>query len=540
MTSVRVERLDHLGLIASTIKDLGLIDMIDARLVPDAQEEITPGEAVAAMILNGLGFANKPLTLTPQFFANKPLDLLFREGVHAEMFNRFKLGRTLDEVHASGCDVLFSELALGVCAQEGIEQRFQHLDTTSFSLSGAYMPESDEQAIRITHGYSKDHRPDLKQAVLELLGSQDGGVPLVSKSWDGNASDTAIFKERAEAFLTTFAHSETPRYLVADAKLYSEDTATTLSQLGFITRIPATLKLVSPVIRQALQWDTWHHLDDTTRYQSIALCHYGMVHRWLVVSSQAALERADKSVSNAQQRELEALKKPLFHLQAKRFETPEAAQAALAALANSWRYHQLDTTWLIDHKRYACKGRPTPTSPIKSIEWQIQAQGRPDQEVIATRKQQSACYVIGTNIAARQLSDVQVIQAYKAQAHAEGGCRFLKDPLFFVSSLFVKKPSRIQGLLLVMTLALLVYSVTQRRLRQQLAAQNETIPNQINQPTQRPTLRWVFRLLEGIHRVRVTAQGQVQTVIEGLNDVQIKILRLFGDKVCRLYQISPG
>jgi len=133
-----------------------------------------------------------------------------------------------------------------------------------------------------------------------------------------------------------------------------------------------------------------------------------------------------------------------------------------------------------------------------------------------------------------------VIQAYKAQAHAEGGFRFLKDPVFFVSSLFVKKPSRIQGLLMVMTLALLVYAVTQRRLRQQLADQKETIPNQINQPTQRPTLRWVFQLLEGIHRVRVTAQGQVQNVIEGLNDVQIKILRLFGDEVCRLYQISPG
>ena len=49
----------------------------------------------------------------------------------------------------------------------------------------------------------------------------------------------------------------------------------------------------------------------------------------------------------------------------------------------------------------------------------------------------------------------------------EGGFRFLKDPLFFVSSLFVKKPCRIQGLLMVMTLALLVYSVAQRRMRQQ-------------------------------------------------------------------------
>src|SRR5205085_9637087 len=139
--------LDHLGLIASTIKDMGLIDLIDARLVPHDQEAITAGEAVAGMILNGLGFANKPLSLTPQFFANKPLDLLFREGVHAEMFNRFKLGRTLDEAYDYGCDLLFSELALGVCDQEGIDRRFNHLDTTSFSLSGAYVPDSDEQAI---------------------------------------------------------------------------------------------------------------------------------------------------------------------------------------------------------------------------------------------------------------------------------------------------------------------------------------------------------------------------------------------------------
>ena len=150
------------------------------------------------------------------------------------------------------------------------------------------------------------------------------------------------------------------------------------------------------------------------------------------------------------------------------------------------------------------------------------------------------CFVVGTNIEVSHLSDLEVMAAYKGQAQAEGGFRFLKDPLFFVSSLFVKKPCRIQGLLMVMTCALLVYSVAQRRLRHALARQNETIPNQINQPTARPTLRWVFQLLEGIHRVRVTVQGKVHNLIEGLNEVQIKILRLFGEEVCRLYQISPG
>ena len=210
MAQVRVERLDHLGVIASLIKDLGLIDMIDTRLVPDEQEMITPGEAVAAMILNGLGFANRPLSLIPQFFASKPLDLLLREGIDAEMFNRFKLGRTLDEAYAYGCHLLFEELALAVCAHEGIDLRFNHLDTTSFSLTGEYVPERDEHAIRITHGYSKDHRPDLKQAVLELMVSQDGGIPFVSKSWDGNTSDTQVFQKRAEALISAFKDTPSP------------------------------------------------------------------------------------------------------------------------------------------------------------------------------------------------------------------------------------------------------------------------------------------------------------------------------------------
>ena len=105
------------------------------------------------------------MSLTPQFFANKPLDLLFRPGVRADLFNRFKLGRSLDDVSSDGCDLLLSELALAVCAQEGIAQRFNHLDTTSFSLTGDDIPDSDAHAITMTHGYAKDHRPDVQQAV---------------------------------------------------------------------------------------------------------------------------------------------------------------------------------------------------------------------------------------------------------------------------------------------------------------------------------------------------------------------------------------
>jgi transposase len=540
MEKVHVERLDHLGVIASVINDLGLVDMINARLVPDPQEGLTPGEAVAGMILNGLGFAHRPWSLTPQFFASTPLDLLWHDGVRAEMFNRFKLGRTLDEAYAYGCDLLLHELALCVCAREGIELRCNHLDTTSFSLSGEYIPERDEQAMTITHGYSRDHRPDLKQVVLELLVSQDGGIPLVSKRGDGNTSDIEMCQARAQALLAAFQHAPHPRYLIADSKLYHEENATHLRHLGFITRIPNTMSSVSEAITQALALDCWHRFDDHTRDQRLELCHDGMAQRWLVVYSQAAYERAAATLNHARQREDEAIHKQLFHLQARRFATPEAAHEALTALAKGWTYHQLDSYHLTDHKRDARQGRPTPSMPVKAIDWHIQAHVRPAEAAIEHQTHRHACCVIGTNIGTSELQDPEVITAYKRQSQVEGGFRFLKDPLFFVSSLFVKKPCRIQGLLMVMTLAFLVYAVAQRRLRHQLAHHQETVPNQINQPTTSPTLRWVFQLLEGIHRVRMTVQGQGHDLIEGLNDVQINVLRLFGEAVCRLYQISPA
>jgi hypothetical protein len=79
--------------------------MITARLVPEAQEVLTPGEAVAGMMLNGVGFAKRPCSWTPQFFANTPLALVWREGLAAELCKRLQLGRTLDEAETDGGDV---------------------------------------------------------------------------------------------------------------------------------------------------------------------------------------------------------------------------------------------------------------------------------------------------------------------------------------------------------------------------------------------------------------------------------------------------
>ncbi len=93
---------------------------------------------------------------------------------------------------------------------------------------------------------------------------------------------------------------------------------------------------------------------------------------------------------------------------------------------------------------------------------------------------------------------------------------------------------------MVMTLALLVYSVSQRRLRNQLSIEEETLPNQINQPTSIPTLRWVFQCMEGIHRVLLNIDGHNTCVIDGITELRKKIIQLFGKRVCLIYQLFSG
>jgi transposase len=519
---------------------VGIIEMIDARMRPDTQEDITTGEAVAGMILNGRGFADRPLSLPPQFCANKPVARLCREGVSAEHCNRFTLGRSLDKGFAYGCDTLCSAVALAVCQQEGVALQCTCLDTTSCSLTGADVPETDTQALAITHGSAKDHRPDVKQAVLALLVSHDGGVPFLSQRWEGHASDPVVCKERCEALMAPCEASEPPRYVSADATFYTEAPAANVARLPLLPRIPETLKGTQQLIAQAWAWGAWQPLDETVRDQRVELGHDGMAQRWLVVSSQDAWQRAAHTRANAQAQEAEQVQTPLFPLQAHRFASEPAARAALETLAQRWRSPQVAQGSLTPHIQYARTGRPTPEPPSKALQWHIHASVVADAAQITHQQQRQACVVLGTTIPDTALTDAEVSAGSKGQSAVERGLRCLKDPLCFVSSLCVTKPSRIQALLRVMPLALWVSTVAQRRMRPQLARPHDTLPNQIGQPTSRPTLRWLCQLLEGVNRVTFSMPGHVTRVIEGLTALRRKILQLFGHKVCQLYQISPG
>lgn len=534
-----IKRLDHLGIVAGVIKDLKIVEMIDERLGTYEDETLSAGETVAGMIINGLGFSNKPLSLMPLFFENCPLEQLFREGVKAEDFNRFKLGRVLDRCHSYGTELLFSEISLKVCQQEQVDTCFNSKDTTSFTLSGDYLGKTNDDTVQVTLGHSKDHRPDLKQVMLEMMVTQDGGIPLIGKALSGNASDNTVFKERSEKLVEQFKAAEIPRYLIADSKLYTEANAANLKELAFITRIPNTIKQVGETIDKALATpDTWQTLDDGRFMQTFNINHYGMQQRWHVISSDTSRQRATKQVNQRVLKEADSIKKQLFHLQAKRFRHSDDARQHAETLAKKWKLHRLTDTQIIEHQKYEGRGRPKEGQQPTVTTYQIQVNYGIDEETIAQLKASAGHYIIGGN--AEALSDQEVATAYQKQHHVERGFRFLKDPLFFASSLFVKTPQRIMGLLMVMLLSLLVYGIAERRLRTALKELKETLPNQIGKEINNPTLRWVFQLLHGIHCLKISRDKSVNYVIKGLTTLRKKILWLFGESVANIYQISSG
>ncbi len=134
--SVSSEQLGHLGVISATIKELGLIERIDARLGLDEKKGglVSHGRRVAAMILNGLGFMNSRLYMTSHFFKDKPVSQLLGAELESSHLNDDCLGRCLDKIAAYGVTKLYSELAFEIVTEKNLLGKRLHLDTTSFVL----------------------------------------------------------------------------------------------------------------------------------------------------------------------------------------------------------------------------------------------------------------------------------------------------------------------------------------------------------------------------------------------------------------------
>ncbi|MGI9214147.1 MAG: IS1634 family transposase, partial [Gammaproteobacteria bacterium] len=200
---LKILSIDHHGLIAAVCKDLKIAEKINEKLVVNKQRVINPGQAVVAMILNGLGFTNRILYLTHQFFQNKPVDrLLENDSITSKDLTDYTLSHTLDEIHQYGTSKLFGEIAFSIAIEHKLLGNLNYLDTTSLSVvKGDYKNNElngndvEPKTIHITYGHSKDHRSDLKQAVLSLVVNGPSATPIWMDALDGNSSEKKSFHE---------------------------------------------------------------------------------------------------------------------------------------------------------------------------------------------------------------------------------------------------------------------------------------------------------------------------------------------------------
>ena len=188
--------LDHLGIVSGMIDELELVSLLNVLLETDGiARNVSPGILIKALILNGLGLAQRTLYMVPSFFSDKPIELLLGEGIEASQLNDTVLGRCLDLIYAHGCTSLYANLVPQICSKLCLTPKFAHTDSTDFHVDGVYnsreeAPKEGETGhiIRLTQGYSRDHRPDLNQVVLNLIVENEAGIPIHMAGFGGNTS----------------------------------------------------------------------------------------------------------------------------------------------------------------------------------------------------------------------------------------------------------------------------------------------------------------------------------------------------------------
>lgn len=526
--------LDHLGIVAGIVDDIGLVEELDRELGTHEQEVVSPGVAVKAMILNGLGFVSAPLYLFEEFFVGKPTEHLLGTAIRPEHLNDDKLGRVLDKLYEADVTRLFVNIALRAAKHYGVALATIHLDASSFHVHGEYEGEAKEElaeelpVITITHGYSREGRPDLKQFIIDLMCAGDGDVPCFFRAADGNESDKGVFAELIRDYQ---AQLDLDALFVADSALYSQENLQTLRGLSWLTRVPQTLaeakRLLAEVNEEAF-------LDSSLpgyRLAEAASEYGGVAQRWLIVESEAAQARARKALKKRLGTLTKELARELKALCRQPFNCERDAQQAARDFASKLRYHQLQVS-ITPVKHYLKAGRPTSETPCR-LSYRCEARLVLDQLAVDKELARQGRFILATNVLdPERYSNDQLLQEYKAQQAAERGFRFLRDPLFFTSSVFLKTPLRIMALALVMALCLLVYSLGQRLLRQNLAQQEATIRHQTGKQTRKPTLRWVFQLFQAVHLLMIESLK----CLSNLTDERKQILSFFAPS-CRKYYL---
>ncbi|MBA3852212.1 MAG: IS1634 family transposase [Chloroflexi bacterium] len=522
--------LGALPVVAGFCRRLGIAATVD-ELCPVRDVAIAShGEVIEALVANRLT-SPSPLLRIEDWARQWAVPEVF--GIAAATLNDDRVGRALDAI-APQLDAIVGTIGARAIAAFGIEVSRLHWDMTSISLFGAY-DSLDEAHVRPRYGKPKDRRPDLKQIQAGLAVSGDGGVPVLHRAFDGGAGEVNQVVGAMEA-LKKMA-GERRFLLVGDSKLisYSNLHALAAAEVTFVApasknwvpawalaaqRLDDTVEADYIAERDATkaaeQRGRYHVVEDTMVVAPKRKAHPELVLRRVFVWSSARAGAA----AHARAKKLDRARDDLGRLErglgSRHYPDAAATTARVAQIARDRRV----ASYLRADVGSEEGGKPT-------LAWHF------DQPALDAEAATDGWYALLTNLDPGSAGPAEVLRRYKGQEVVERRYGDFKGPLA-VAPMFLKNNRRIAALITVICLALLIFSLVERAVRQAIAPERTMVGLYPEHRPARPTGRMIFAALSSM-RLVPAARGAPPSVPRP-REVQLELLRLLDvDPTARLY-----
>ena len=548
--NIALSQVDFGPIVRAYMQRLGLVELLNQLVVTEM--DVEPGIIVAGMIQDTLP-GRSPLYHLEDFFRTQDSELLLGKEVVAEDFRDHNVGRVLDRIYEVGTQRIFSQLSYQAATLFELDTQTGHWDSTSVSVRGNYDvygdADPDDQRIKITYGYSKDKRPDLKQFLISTL-CFEYNIPLLGWCHDGNASDKTLNNNLLTSIskhLKKFGINEQAYTHVADSAVVTGENLLCFvprddaPPLYFLTRCPFTYDEAKRVVTEAVNAGQWSDLGSLNQTKVTAkrpaasykayetnVTLYDRQYRAIVIHSSAQDKRRQKRIDRKLANDRKILEDKMKPIKTRSFACLSDAEAELKRLTQTPSYYYT-ITGNIEQKLVYPRGRPRKNAPrkIRERRFFILPNITEKKEAIEKNRQQAGCFVLLTNRpknGADGQTPKQLLETYKGQSGIEHNFGFLKDPLI-VNDLFLKKPERIEALGMILLMSLLIWNLMQRSMRLYVKNNNTTLPGWDGKKTDRPTSFMMTTKFKGLHIVRFNGK---RTLKPCLNPIQIKYLDALG------------
>lgn len=540
---MQIRRVDHLPIMAAFCRRIGLVETLNVALTTGMEVDV--GTVVQAMVLDTLS-TRSPLYRVDQFVEAYDTEVLLGRTLRSQSFNDTNLGRVLDAIYEAGSEQLFSQVALRAATASELDMRHVHFDTTSVNVWGDYAicsEASENERLNITHGHSKDKRPDLKQFMIKML-CVHRNIPVLGRCVDGNASDKTLnntLLSRLSSYLADHGVRPGGFVYIADSAMVTPKNLEEIGPNFFITRLPFSYKETDRVVAEAVVDDCWLQVgtvnETATSSKRPAACYRvcekevtvaNRPYRAIVVHSTAHDKRRLKRID----RQLKESRKEtqLRLCQAAKIEyycRKDATEAAKRLGDQHTEYYQVEAE-VIERVKYA-RGRPRKNAPrtVSAVTFFIGGAIVERSPLAEQKREQAGCFVLLTNTPMEGdmgHTSKDVLMAYKEQHGIERDFGFLKDPLI-VNDLFLKKPERVEALGFILLTSLLVWALVEHAMRSHLHHSQTKLPGWDSKPTTRPTTFMLSTKFSSLQTVTIAERKQLA---QPLNLTQIQYLAALG------------